>query len=117
MKIEFTLVDDEGKQYYGTADLAADAHHAKSETRVGPDVGPTTKQPQPMGLPDHILALRGEGFFSEPRTPNEVHEKLQKNYRCLFDRVQMALLRLQRRRELRKAVKRDGDRDKVAYVW
>jgi hypothetical protein len=61
--------------------------------------------------------LRSEGFFADPRTSTDVHEKLQQTYHCLPDRVQMALLRLQRRRELRKALKKVSDQEKVAYVW
>lgn len=117
MRIKITVVDDEGKQYHGAADLTEGPGQGTPDAQLGSIADSESKQRQPKGLPGHILALRGDGFFSEPRTPNEVHEKLQRNYRCLLDRVQMALLRLQRRRELRKAMKRDGDGDKVAYVW
>jgi len=47
----------------------------------------------------------------------EVHAKLQESYYCVLNRVQMALLRLQKKRELRRAVKRIGDHDEIAYVW
>ena len=33
-------------------------------------------------LPDHILALKQSGFFREPKTAVEVHEKLQSHYPC-----------------------------------
>jgi hypothetical protein len=116
MRIEFTVVDDNGRQYFGAADLggvAAEPARAErlKETRPKPDARPA------KGLPNHILHLRENGFFREPRTPAEVHEKLQDTYNCLLDRVQMALLRLQRRRELRKAVKRTDEQEKTAYVW
>ncbi len=55
------------------------------------------------GLPSHILGLRDDGFFKEPKTASEVHGKLQSKYHCEPDRVAMALLRLHRRRRLRKS--------------
>lgn len=69
------------------------------------------------GLPAHILALRGKGYFKEPKTAAEVHRKLTTNYRCEPDRVAMALLRLQRRKQLRKSSKKVGKKKQVAYVW
>jgi hypothetical protein len=69
-----------------------------------------------MALPDHILKLRDTGFFDSAKTPSEVHARLQTKYPCEPDRVAMALLRLQRRRELRKASKVTGGRKQVAYV-
>jgi hypothetical protein len=71
----------------------------------------------PEGLPKHILALRNQGFFGEPKTAGEVHGKLQPKYRCEPDRVAMALLRLQRRKKLRKSSKVVGQKKQVAYVW
>ena len=110
MRIEFTLTDDEGASYHGAAELL----HAKIATRraVSPQVSKALKS-----LRDHILHLRSQGFFHEPRTANGVHAEVQKTYRCQLDRVQMALLRLLRKRELRKTVKSIGGRDQVAYVW
>jgi hypothetical protein len=67
-------------------------------------------------LPDHILKLRDSGFFDSPKTTGEVHERLQSKYPCEPDRVAMALLRLQRRRELRKSSKANGGKKQVAYV-
>jgi hypothetical protein len=119
MRIEFTIIDDHGRRYSGAADLGdALADPAR-------DVRATVCQeernsPQESGakaLPGHILQLREGGFFREPRTSSEVHEKLRENYSCLPDRVKVALLRLQRRRELRKALKKVGDQEKTAYVW
>jgi hypothetical protein len=69
-----------------------------------------------MALPDHILKLRDTGFFNSAKTSSEVHARLQTKYPCEPDRVAMALLRLQRRRELRKASKDTGGRKQVAYV-
>jgi hypothetical protein len=113
MKIEFRLTDDDGGTYEGTAELNA------AGRQKGPDRQPTSvgDQTAPDGLPAHILALRDAGFFREPRTPGEVHEKLLETYHCLPNRVQMALLRMQRRRELRKTVKKIGEREHNASVW
>jgi hypothetical protein len=112
MRIEFTLVDDAGNRYQGTAELKA--LEADGVTKARPLAAGNI---DPKGLPAHILTLRESGFFREPRTAGEVHIKLSETYHCLLDRVQMALLRLQRRRELRKASKRVGDQDCAAYVW
>ena len=68
-------------------------------------------------LPTHILSLRNQGFFREPKTPGEVHTRLQSKYHCEPDRVAMALLRLRRRRKLRKGSKPVGKKKQVAYVW
>jgi hypothetical protein len=111
VKIEFTLVDDAGNRYQGVADLKAVVSASK-------DLKPLPAGTiDPEGLPARLLALRETGFFREPRTALEVHQELRKTYVCLPNRVQMALLRLQKRRELRKAEKRDRDRAEVAYVW
>lgn len=69
------------------------------------------------GLPTHILKLRDQGFFQTPKTIKEVHGKLGSSYHCEADRVAMALLRLQRRKELRKGSKIIGKRKQVAYIW
>jgi hypothetical protein len=114
MKIEFTLTDDDGKNYEGIAELTAlVAGRRADQGRVHIVTGPEVKS----GLPGHILALREGGFFREPRTPSEVHAKLLETYHCLLNRVQMALLRLLRRRELRKTIKKIGDQEVAAYVW
>lgn len=112
MKIEFTLLDDLGNRYQGVADLTAVPGGASKELRP---LSPGTMDP--TGLPARLLALREAGFFREPRTAFEAHQELQKTYVCLPNRVQMALLRLQKKRELRKAEKRGRDRAEMAYVW
>lgn len=119
MRIEFTLIDDHGRRHSGAANLGEIAVDLSNNVeRSGKrEEQCTTQDSAAKGLPDHIVLLREEGFFREPRTSLEVHEKLQKTYSCLHDRVQMALLRLQRRRELRKATKNVGDQEKTAYVW
>jgi hypothetical protein len=68
-------------------------------------------------LPDHILDLRESGFFTQPKTYNEVHTKLQSTYSCDLERVRVACLRLQKRKELRKTSKLLGANSQVAYVW
>ena len=52
----------------------------------------------PTSLPRHILKLRETGYFKQPKTVKEVHSKLKPTYDCEFDRVVMALLRVQRRK-------------------
>jgi hypothetical protein len=76
-----------------------------------------SKKSRSAGLPDHILSLRDSGFLSLPKTSGEVHERLQSKYPCEANRVAMALLRLQRRRELRKASKVVDGKKQAAYVW
>lgn len=68
-------------------------------------------------LPSHIIKIRGQGYFREPRTAGEVKQKLAPTYRCETNRVAMALLRLNERKELRKASKVVGKKKQVAYVW
>ncbi|SRR5258706_1249237 len=70
-------------------------------------------------LPDHIMDLRdNKKFFGEPRTADEVHQELMSsNYHCERDRVYMALLRIAKRKELRKASKTINEKPLMAYVW
>jgi hypothetical protein len=112
MKVQIRLLDHAGRAYEGAVQLVAvpDAKETAAPSRV--DVPNQTK-----GLPGQIIALRDGGFFSEPRTPADVHEKLSVDYHCILNRVQMALLRLQRRRDLRKAVENIGGESISAYVW
>jgi hypothetical protein len=120
LRIEFTIIDDHGRRYSGAANLEApsvDAPPHDARAAVRRQEGPNSRNSLAKRLPDHIPHLREGGFFREPRASWEVHEKLQETYSCLPDRVQMALLRMQRRRELRKAIKRAGDQEKTAYVW
>jgi hypothetical protein len=114
MRIEFTVIDDGGNRYRGAAELTTHAGAAAPAKALEEQC---TKDSKETRLPGHILRLRNEGFFADPRTSADVHEKLQQTYHCLPDRVQMALLRLQRRRELRKALRKVGDQEKAAYVW
>jgi hypothetical protein len=68
-------------------------------------------------LPSYVIKIRDEGFFSKPKTVKETHQKLQESYTCEEDRVVMALLRLARKRELRKATKSVNNKIQKAYVW
>lgn len=74
-------------------------------------------QSRPESLPDQILRLREDRFFTQPKTYNEVHAKIQSVYPCDGDRVKVACLRLQKRKELRKSSKIVGKKSQVAYVW
>ncbi|MDD5544078.1 MAG: hypothetical protein PHX83_12975 [Acidobacteriia bacterium] len=78
---------------------------------------PAAKGASAKTLPGHILRLREEGFFKQAKTSNEVHAKLQSVYPCDANRVAMALLRLQRRKQLRKSSKVIGKKKQAAYVW
>lgn len=71
----------------------------------------------PKTLPAWIVKLRDEGLFKQPKTAKEAHARLQSHYPCDLNRVEVALLRLQKRRQLRKASKGLGDKKQVAYVW
>ena len=76
-----------------------------------------TRSSSSEGLPTHILKLRNEQFFKDPKTATEVHSKLKASYHCEPDRVAMALLRLQRRKALRKSSKVVQKKKQVAYTW
>ena len=69
------------------------------------------------GLPAHILNLRDQNFFRKSKTAGDVRERLRSKYPCEYDRVAMALLRLQRRKQLRKSSKVVDKKMQVAYVW
>lgn len=68
-------------------------------------------------LPERISHLRDSGFFAAPRTARGVQEKLASSYPCEVDRIAMALLRLNERKNLRKASKVVDGKKQVAYVW
>ncbi len=63
------------------------------------------------------ITVRDQGIFKQPKTAKEAHAKLQLHYPCDLNRVEVALLRLQKRKQLRKASKGTGDKKQVAYVW
>lgn len=100
------------------AELVADCQDAIASGRIR---GGATKKTSPEStprnaLPDHILRLRDGGFFRQSKTAREVHAKLRPTYECDVDRVAMALLRLRKRNQLRKASKIVDGRKQVAYV-
>lgn len=66
-------------------------------------------------LPALILQLRDQGFFKQPRTSREVQARLEPIYR--FDSIDIALVTLQKRKQLRRTSKKVGDRKQVAYIW
>ena len=68
-------------------------------------------------LRDHILSLRDEGFFSEPRTAQETHQEVQKSYPCELNRVEVVLYKLAQKRQLRKANKTINGKEYNAYAW
>jgi len=80
-----------------------------------------TKKPQVKGkkqsLSVHIIELRDSGFFSQQKTAEETHAKLSTKYPCKLNRVEVALVRLSRKRELRKASKVIHEKEYQAYVW
>ena len=68
-------------------------------------------------LPEHIIELRDDGFFSQPKTAEETHSKLSMKYSCKLNRVAVALVRLAGKRQLRKASKTVNGKEYQAYVW
>ena len=68
-------------------------------------------------LPDRILDLRKAGFFKQQKTAQEVHAELQSTYPCDFNRVEVALLRLLKRKLLRITSKNINGKRLKAYVW
>jgi hypothetical protein len=116
VKIAFMLTDNDGNRYEGTTELSpAWPAAGQAATESAEKEAPGSLEPK--GLPDHILDLRSQGFFKEPRAPSEVHNHLLRTYHCELERVKVALLRLQRRRELRKTAKELAGQERVAYVW
>ena len=77
----------------------------------------STIQAQRKNLTDYIIALRDSNFFSQPKTADETHKKLQETYHGELNRVEVALLRFAKRRHLRRSKKIIGDKTHQAYVW
>lgn len=67
-------------------------------------------------LSRHIIELRNQGSFKEPITSEEVYKKLSSIYPCDFNRVQVELGRLLKRKELRKTSKLINGKKYIAYV-
>jgi len=118
MKVNITILDDEGKTFVGSAELrprsGPASKLAESRKRRKSEAQETDSRP---GLPGQILSLRDKGCFAEPKVALEVQAELQPTYHCELNRVRMALLRLQRGKELRKTSRTVDGRAQVAYVW
>jgi hypothetical protein len=111
MKVKIELIDDSGRIYQGEIDLQG--------SKV-PRTRASTKSPREkrvLTLPLRVLGLRDKGFFSKPKVSPEVYDEIKKTYYCQRDRVTMALIRLQKNKELRKATKVYGGKKMNAYVW
>jgi hypothetical protein len=77
----------------------------------------TITKARKKSLPEYIVELRDNHFFSQPKTADETHGKLKAKYHCEPNRVAVALLRLSNRKELRKATKTVNGKKCKAYVW
>jgi hypothetical protein len=75
------------------------------------------KASTPNSLPEHVIQLRDRGFFKQPKTYNETHAELNSTYPCEPARVRVALIRVQKAKQLRKASKMVNGRKQNAYVW
>jgi hypothetical protein len=93
--------------------------HEKRISALELFIGSSKKQKIKAGkqsLSDHILELRDNGFFSQPKTAEETHTKLNPKYPCESNRVAMALLRLADGRQLRKTSKTISGKKYKAYA-
>ena len=70
-----------------------------------------------MTLSKHILVLREKDFFKQPKISSEVHTNLEASYPCALNRVEVALVRLHKRRMLRKTSRLVNKKRFTAYVW
>ena len=75
------------------------------------------KTGEKVSLPNLILKLRNDKFFSQSRSASEVHKKLLPIYTCKINRVNMALKRLKVKKELRITDKIIKSKKVLAYVW
>ena len=98
-----------------TEELLQELGRATRAPRKG--LPPEKKKGTPKSLPTWILKLRDEGLFRQARTAVYVHGKLQAHYPCDIGKVRVALIRLQRRKQLRKTSLGIGSKKQVAYVW
>lgn len=80
------------------------------------DVKPM-KSNRPSSLTDRILILKKEGFFKQSKSSLEVYSAISKTYPCAKNRVEVALTRLGKRRELRRTDKTEDGKQIVAYAW
>ena len=68
-------------------------------------------------LGDRIIVLRDEKFFSTPQAGMETHERMLESYHCELNRVEVALVRLADKKQLRKTSKVIDGKKYKAYVW
>jgi len=111
MKVKIEVTDENGRTYAGELELeqilqGRRREHAKE-----------TNTKNSSSLPQRIIRLREKGYFASPRVYNEVHAEIQKEYPCDPARVRVALIRLQRNKQLRKTSKNYGGKDLTAYAW
>lgn len=95
-------------------------NHEKRIFALEASVGKPKKQKTKMekqSLSDHIIELRDDGFFSQPKIAKEVHTKLTGKYNCELNRVEVALKKIADRKELRRTSKIISDKKYKAYVW
>jgi hypothetical protein len=113
MKLKVEITDDRGRTYVGVVNLALSNPPSPSQKKK-PLKDSATKDE--ASLTDRIISLRDNGFFSSPKTSPEVHQEVQKKYYCEPARATTALIRLQKRKELRKATRVVNGKTVVAYV-
>lgn len=81
------------------------------------EVHKTEIQKDKKSLQDFIIELRNSGFFSQPKISQEVHTEIIASYPCELNRVEVALVRLADKKQLRKSSKIISDKKFKAYVW
>jgi hypothetical protein len=111
MKVKIEVKDDNGRTYSGELELE---QIGQRERRKHVE---KTNTKNSSSLPQRIIRLREKGYFASPRVFTEVHTEIQKEYPCDPDRVRVALIRLQRNKQLRKTSKNYGGKDLTAYAW
>src|SRR5881397_3657400 len=108
MKVKIEVTDDKGRIYTGELELEQTAQGGRRNDLRD------TRAKDSSSLPQRIIRLREKGYFASPRVYTEVHTEIQKEYPCDPDRVRVALIRLQRNKQLRKTSKNYGGKDLAA---
>jgi len=111
MKVKIEVTDENGRTYAGELELEQIGQRGRRKHVE------ETNTKNSSSLPQRIIRLREKGYFASPRVYNEVHTEIQKEYPCDPDRVRVALIRLQRNKQLRKTSKNYGGKDLTAYAW
>jgi len=95
-----------------------DGRISKLENKEPKNKGKALVKPNKDSLPNKIISLRDEDFFKPPKIVEEINKELSsKGYHCESNRVSMALIRLAKKGELRKATKIVSDKSQKAYAW